>query len=318
MVRSMFNYGIIVKSKTRLEKLIEKHNSKSQASFVIQSQGGDFSVYEEEHVEYEEAIEEVQKSLSQVIKTKLLDKSFVSQFLFSEKHIVIVVGQDGLLANVAKYAKGQPIIGVNPSPERFMGVLLKWNVKNFIRAVEALLSNKAKLSKKNFAQATLHNGQRILAFNDIFIGMNSHASADYAIKYNGCVENQSSSGVIISTAQGLSGWMSSIFNMVDGIADFKRGDRCTSVVNYFDYDIKHADPQILLFCVREPYMSQVCFSKIVMGKLASGEYLELESKMPENGVIFSDGVQSDFISFCSGDKVSVSLAPEFAFIVERS
>ena len=35
-----------------------------------------------------------------------------------------MVGQDVLVANVAKYLSGQPVIGVNPEPERNSGVLV--------------------------------------------------------------------------------------------------------------------------------------------------------------------------------------------------
>jgi hypothetical protein len=35
--------------------------------------------------------------------------------------IVITLGQDGLVANAAKYVAGQPIIAVNPDVEHFDG-----------------------------------------------------------------------------------------------------------------------------------------------------------------------------------------------------
>ena len=38
---------------------------------------------------------------------------------------MIAVGQDGLVANVAKYLDGQTVIGVNPDPGRNPGVLVR-------------------------------------------------------------------------------------------------------------------------------------------------------------------------------------------------
>ena len=38
---------------------------------------------------------------------------------------MVAVGQDGLVANVAKYLDGQPVIGVDPEPGRNPGVLVR-------------------------------------------------------------------------------------------------------------------------------------------------------------------------------------------------
>lgn len=39
----------------------------------------------------------------------------LDRFLFEPDDIVLALGQDGLVANVAKYLDGQPVIGSNPS-----------------------------------------------------------------------------------------------------------------------------------------------------------------------------------------------------------
>ncbi len=41
----------------------------------------------------------------------------LNRFLFEPEDVVIAVGQDGLVANVAKYLSGQMVVGVNPLPE---------------------------------------------------------------------------------------------------------------------------------------------------------------------------------------------------------
>jgi hypothetical protein len=47
----------------------------------------------------------------------------LDRFLLDPEDIVVAVGQDGLVANVAKYVQDQPVIGVNPEPDRNPGVL---------------------------------------------------------------------------------------------------------------------------------------------------------------------------------------------------
>ena len=44
---------------------------------------------------------------------------------FGPEDVIIAVGQDGLVANVAKYLDGQPVVGVNPDPQRNPGVLVR-------------------------------------------------------------------------------------------------------------------------------------------------------------------------------------------------
>jgi len=60
--------------------------------------------------------------------------------------------------------------------------------------------------------------------------------------------------------------------------------------------------------VREPFPSNTTGSEIVYGKITSRQPLVLESTMAENGVIFSDGIEQDFLEFNSGTKATVTLA----------
>ena len=91
-------YAIIVKNKTRLETLIERFNTKAQAKFYIERLGGNFDDYETEHSTFHNSLSIVQRHLSKIIKNKIVERSFLPSFLFNENQIVIVIGQDGLVA----------------------------------------------------------------------------------------------------------------------------------------------------------------------------------------------------------------------------
>jgi len=67
------------------------------------------------------------------------------------------------------------------------------------------------------AQVLLNNGQRLLAVNDLFVGARTHVSARYRLRYKGLDEDQSSSGLIISTGAGSTGWYRSIPTGAAGI-----------------------------------------------------------------------------------------------------
>jgi len=154
-----YEYAIIVKSKTRLETLIERFNTKAQAKFYIERLGGNFEEYEVEDEIFRSSLNSLQIQLSKVIKNKTIDRQFVSSYIFSKKNLIVVIGQDGLVANTAKYSHNLPIIAVNPDTERYDGVLLPFNTLNFIQGVENVLSNNYKSKTMRFAEAKLNDGQ---------------------------------------------------------------------------------------------------------------------------------------------------------------
>ena len=302
-------YAIIVKNKTRLEALIERFNTQAQAKFYIERSGGNFQDYVIEHDVFCTAFAQIQQRLSSVIKNKVVDRSFLPNYLFNEKNVIIVVGQDGLVANTAKYSKAVPIVAVNPDPKRYDGVLLPFNQHNFITAVERVLTDQYAYRMMRFAEAKLNDGQHLLAFNDLFIGAASHVSARYKISYRGETEEHSSSGLLVSTKAGATGWLSSVFNMAYGVASM------------FESMLEPRQPELadddLLFVVREPFKSLRTQTQLSLGKINGEHSLVIESLMPSNGVIFSDGIETDFLKFNSGVIATIGLAEEQAKLVLR-
>lgn len=300
-------YAIIVKNKTRLETLIERFNTKSQAKFYIERLGGNFQDYEMENEIFQDSLNSVQSQLSKVIKHKIVDRAYLPSYIFSNKNLIVTIGQDGLVANTAKYAQARPIVAVNPDKQRYDGVLLPFDTTNFIGGVENVLANNYQAKKVNFAEARLNDGQRLLAFNDLFIGASSHISARYKLSFNGSMEEQSSSGIIISTRTGSTGWLSSVFNMAYG------------VTSLFEKNIKAKQPRLkgnqLLFAVREPFKSIRTQADIAIGIINENNNLRVESLMPTGGIIFSDGIESDFLQFNSGTIATIGIANETANLV---
>jgi len=301
-------YAIIIKNKTRLETLIERFNTKAQAKFYIERSGGDFSDYEKEHDIFHNSLSNVQRSLSSILKNKIVERSFLPSFIFNDTQVVVTVGQDGLVANTAKYVKQIPIVAVNPDQDRFDGVLLPFNVNNFLAAIDRVIANNYNSKLTSFAEARLNDGQRLLAFNDLFIGATSHVSARYQITYNNKTEEQSSSGIIVSTQAGSTGWLSSIFNMSFGIREFL--EKGTAKKKY----AKLKNNQ-LMFAVREPFSSKKTQVETTAGIITEQSKLVIHSLMPNNGLIFSDGIETDFLKFNSGSIAAIGIANEKANLV---
>lgn len=298
----MFEQIVVVRSKTYLESLIEKFNSKAQAQFYLERSGRNFSTIEQEHEVYHESLSNLKKILQPLEKCKIIDRSFLPNYIFTDKDLILGFGQDGLIANIAKYVHGQPIVGLNPNPEIFDGILLPYN-KITKKQLNRLINGDFESRKVAMAKAEFNDGQKLLAFNDFFIGPRSHTSARYKIYHSDICEIQSSSGIIVSTGIGSTGWMSSINNMICGIGGSKPNLKIDPLA------------EKLIFIVREPFNSKTSSSNLCFGEVTANNTLSIESNMIENGVLFSDGIESDFITFNVGSKVEISVADEKANLV---
>ena len=299
---------VIVTRKTRLEGLIERFNSRAQAKFYLEHSGGDFADYDREDATYRRAVDAVRRTVDVGLKVQVVERGLVPTMMFTPQDAIIPVGQDGLVANTAKYVGEQPIIAVNPDPARFDGILLRYQPVQVRAALLALLEGKARERQVTLAEAALEDGQRLLAFNDLFIGARSHVSARYRIRYSGRSEPQSSSGVLVSTGAGSTGWLSSVFAMAGAVSAFSGGRPGRPL--RLDWE----DPR-LIFVVREPFVSRQSSAGIAAGLIEAGGELVLESQMPSGGVIFSDGVEADALDFNSGARVRIRAADRRTHLV---
>lgn len=268
----------------------------------------DFARYEHEDAQYHATLERLRREIDLGFPVTLVDRRYLSNFDFRNVLVVVVLGPDGLVANTAKYAGDLPIIGVNPDRERNDGILVPFAVAEVRGALQRTLGQNASIREVTLAQATLNDGQSLLAFNDFFIGRQTHVSARYTLHAGGSSEPQSSSGVIVASGAGSTGWLSSVFNMTRGVAQWIGGDA-------------GRPPQLswedrrLAWVVREPFASKHSQATLVAGAIEEHEELVLESLMPDSGVIFSDGVEQDFLEFNSGSTVRVRVADQRARLV---
>ncbi len=304
----MYKKLVMVTRKTRLQELVERFNTRSQAKFYIEHSGADFADYEREDDAYHRALEKLRQSLEFEMPQQLVDRRLVPTFRFQKEDLVVTLGQDGLVANAAKYVGAQPIVAVNPEPERFDGVLLPFLPDQAREAVVRVMEEKARLREVTLAEVTLNDGQRLLAFNDLFLGAHSHVSALYRIKCRERSEVQSSSGVLVSTGAGSTGWVSSVFNMAAGVSAFAGGKPGKSIRLTWE-------DRRLLYVVREPFLSRHSQAGMVAGLLQAGEEISLESLMPSGGIIFSDGMEADFLKFNSGAIARIRAAEQRARLV---
>lgn len=297
------NKIIIVTRKTRLTELVNKYNTLEQAKFYIEHLGADFSDYTLEDENYRKAVETVKSIAEKYARIQEVDRTFLPNMILGREDIVIAVGQDGLVANVMKYLNGHPLIGINPDIKRWDGVLLPFEPGDLVRILPLVIRGNYQRKAVTIARAATKDGQEMLAVNDLFIGQRTHTSAQYSICWNRQEENQSSSGIIVSTGLGATGWYKSIMTEAKRIAEILGWEGISGA----DKPIGWSDDN-LTFVVREPYKSRSTQADIVYGKLGRRDTLRIVSKMAINGVLFSDGMESDAIEFNAGSEIEIGIA----------
>ncbi len=308
---------VVVTKKTWLEELIERFNTKSQAKFYIEHMGGSFEDYEAAHKQYYVSLDKLKKSMPLDIKYQMIEKSFLPNFLFGPNNLVVCIGQDGLVINTAKYLENQLIIAVNPDPERFDGVMIPFSVEQFPKILKKVVDGDHSVIRVTMAVAKLNNNQQLYGVNDLFIGHKSHGSARYSITFKGRTEPHSSSGIIVSTGAGSSAWFKSIITGAIGLVNqFRRNDVWLEQATEDEYRFPW-DASYLSFAVREPFISKISEATMIYDTIYSDDELIIESNMPENGVIFSDGIQKDFLEFNSGTIAKIGVADKKANLVVR-
>lgn len=294
---------VLVTRRTRLEELVSRYHTLAQAKFYVEHLGADFSDYEKEHATYLRAKQSMVTLLESRGRYQVIDRGFLPNFLFAEGDIVVALGQDGMVANTMKYLIGQPLIGVNPDPYRYDGILLPFEVPEFPAIIEDVSRDRRPYKSVTMAKASLPDGQTLYAVNDLFIGPKSHTSARYEVRLGEKREVQSSSGMIVSTGLGSTAWIKSIVTGAFGIAEgYGHTERP------LEYEPMPWDADYLRFAVREPFPSKTSGAKQVYGQVNRRENFSLLSLMPENGVIFSDGIEADFLEFNSGSEARIEVA----------
>lgn len=299
---------IVVTKKTRADELIKRFNNMAQATFYVEKMGGDINEYIEEANVYKSSVSSALTELQDLARVQQIDIEYVPSFIFGGDDIVVVIGQDGLVANTLKYLNGQPLIAINPDPVRYDGVLLPFKESDLIHIVRDVLADRRQKKEITMAVAELNDGQILFAVNDFFIGRRTHVSARYSIKINGQEENQSSSGIIVSTGLGSTGWLKSVITGAKGISGVISGSEISD-----DFNAPKWNSEYLFYSVREPFPSNTTGTSLVFGKIT--ESFQVISQMPENGVIFSDGIEQDFLQFNSGIEAKISVAAKKGYLV---
>ena len=288
--------AVFVTRETDYESLIARHATRGQARFFLESRGQRIEAVEAQHTRFHAVLARARGAVPAGWRQALVGRAELDRFLFGPDDVVVAVGQDGLVANVAKYLDGQPVIGIDPAPDLNNGVLVRNPVERLARLLPASLAGDVALERRTMVQAILDGGERLFALNEIFVGHRSHQTARYRIEAEqDAGEEQASSGLIVASGTGATGWARSI-----------------AEATHLGLPLGPEEPAVG-YWVREPFPGRGEAARMRAGKLAAP--LRVTSRMNEGGVVFADGIEQDFLDFGWGRQVSLAPAPRRLHLV---
>lgn len=282
--------AVFVTRESDYELLLARHATREQARFFLETRGQRIEDIEARHRQLQDTLKLARLLVPDDWRQALVRRADLDRFLFGPEDVIVPVGQDGLVANVAKYLAGQPVLGINPAPDLYDGVLVRVPIGHLAERLRAVVGGRAPVESRTMVEAALDTGERLLALNEVFIGHRSHQSARYSIALGDAREDQSSSGLIVASGTGATGWARSIMEATHAGLPLGTEERA---VAYF---------------VREPFPSIATGTSMRFGKLAN-DPLAVTSRMNDGGVIFADGIEQDFLAFDWGRRLSIGPAP---------
>lgn len=285
---------VVVTRPTDLEELVARHGTRGQARFYLEQRDQRIEEVEARHRAREEVLARVSQAIPLRWRRSRIGRADLSRFVWEPEDLVVAVGQDGLVPNVAKYLDGQRVIGVNPEPDRVAGVLVRHGIDAFEAVLRRTAEGRAAIEERTMVEARLDDGQRLLALNEVFVGQRTHQSARYRIGRMGASERHSSSGLIVATGTGSSGWARSIAR-----------ERAAEI------PLPEPTARTLAFFVREAWPSIATGTSITEGLLeGERDALEVTSEMSDTGVVFGDGIEDDRLAFGWGVRARIAIARE--------
>jgi hypothetical protein len=283
--------AVVVHRRTELAELLARQGTRGQAAFFLRVRGRDLHEVDARDLAQQAALSAVAAAIPVDWRRGAVERAELDRFMFAPEDVVLVVGQDGLVANVAKHLDAQPVVGFNPDPARNPGVLVPHPVAQCAALLAGLTQGRARIQERVMVEAAADDGQCLVALNEIYVGHPSHQTARYRIILpDGTAERQASSGVVTSSGTGATGWCRSIWQ--ERASTLRLPDP--------------AEPALAWF-VREAWPSPASGTSATQGLLEDGAELGLIAET-EGLVVFGDGMEDDRITLAWGQRVGLRVA----------
>jgi len=296
---------VVVHRRTELESLLERHGTRGQVEFFLTGRGRSLADVQARHDRLQQALRQAREAVPAQWRVGDAERDDLHRFGFEPDDVCVVVGQDGLVANVAKYLDGQPVIGVDPEPGRGLGVLVRHRSQALAGLLPGAVAGTAPVRRRAMVRARLDDGQHLDALNEVYLGDQGHQSARYRLRPPGAAEaeRQSSSGLIVATGTGATGWAASLAR------------QCTPPPPLPGPHLSDTEQPWLAWFVREAWPSPTTGTHLVQGGLGPDDELTVVVES-DALVAFGDGLEADRLTATWGQQVSLTVSPRTLHLVD--
>lgn len=203
--------------------------------------------------------------------------------------LIVTLGGDGTLLRASQHVVATPMLGINVDPQAKEGYLLQCGVGNYLQYLQRIVKKMYRV--RSLARlACFVNAKKIssLALNEFYVGhSSSHQLSHYLLHIGSWREQQKSSGILVSTAAGSTGWARAA------------GGRKLPLFS-----------QKIQFVVREPYVGRLSKARHVFGFCEKVEIVPLH----DDYIIVPDS-QAPVHHTSKGDRILITRGPSLPFVV---
>lgn len=287
---------VIVHRATQLAGLLAEHSTLGNVEFFLGTRGQTVAPLVRADEAQRRALDETAAAVPADWRLAIVEREHLSRFLFEPDDLVVVVGQDGLVPNVSKYLDAQLVLGISSDAPGLMCRHRPSDLRAFLAGADSRVERRATV------EAVSDDGQRLRALNEVFVGDRGHQSARYDLTVGDEAEAQSSSGLIVGTGTGATGWLASLWRQ-----------------SRPDFSLPEAASADLAYFVREAWPSPTTGTSLTSGLLAPGAAARLTARSAL--VVFGDGIERDCLKLDWGQSITLAASPiplQLVFLQRRA
>ncbi|WCL47717.1 NAD+ kinase [Leptospira sp. GIMC2001] len=210
---------LVVQKKSKFELDLESYGSLDEYKRICELQNNVFERIYDSHIRQEESRVFLR---TQVFPNALyIFREELNSLRLSDFDLIVSLGGDNYFTYVAHQSISTPILGCNSDPDTSVGALLSFSVNQLKQAVQEDWKNVV-VEEWDLIYTTLHypSGDVVETFptiSEISIRNNSpDLISRYIVEFQNYSEEQKSSGLLVYTGAGSTGWIASCFPRKSG------------------------------------------------------------------------------------------------------